>query len=273
MKSKNSTDLLPFTRKKQLWFLIKDNPSLLFFVNFTAAMFFIPLGFVATWLLISLSSAAGSANPTNATYFYAILFPGLCFIPAIMIAGLGMAGLYGVINDLVLRDISKYTNYWSYIKKNWLQFLLYHFWLGLFFSFSVINVGVYLFADLAPFFKICLLTINIALFVIFFFIKPFVLFQATLFDNNLMQIVKNSIGFIGKRFLFNLLCFVLGLIMYVLVIFLPGDFLRIVPVIIIATFWLMFTTLINYIVCIDTLEKKLPKEQTKDFYHHGLEED
>ena len=108
---------------------------------------------------------------------------------------------------------------------------------------------------------------------IFLFIKPYVLFQITLFDNNLNRIIRNAIGFSFNRFLLNLLCFVSGIIMYVLVFFLPGEFLMIAPIIVIATFWLMFTTLLNYIVCIDTLEKTLPQEQTKDFYHKGLEED
>ena len=272
MKNKTTPDLLPFTRKKQLWFLIKDNPSLLFFVNFTAALFFIPLGFCATWLLISISSILRTEGATSLSCFYSILYPGLCFIPATAIAGIGMCGLYGVINDLVLRDISKYVNFWSYIKKNWVQFVIYHFLIGLFLSFIIINFGVYFFLDLTPLFKLVLLILSIALFVIFFFIKPFVLFQATLFNNNLPQIIKNSIGFSFKRFLYNLLCFLAGISMYVLVFFLPGEFLRIIPIVTIATVWLMFTTLLNYIVCIDTLETKLPREQTTEFYHKGLEE-
>ena len=273
MNNKHETDLLPFTRKKQFWFLIKDNPSLLFFVNFTTALFFAPLGVIATWLIISVSLVLKSEGASNVTCFYAFFYPGLCFTPAIMLAGVGMSGLYGVINDLVLRDVSRYSNFWSYIKKNWLQFLLYHFIIGLFFSLTIINVGVYLFLDISPIFKLVLLVISILMLAIFLFIKPYVLFQITLFDNNLNRIIRNAIGFSFNRFLLNLLCFVSGIIMYVLVFFLPGEFLMIAPIIIISTFWLMFTTLLNYIVCIDTLEKTLPQEQTKDFYHKGLEED
>ena len=239
MKDKKTTDLLPFTRKKQLWFLIKDNPSLLFFVNFTAAMFFIPLGFSATWLLISISVILTQEGIDSLICFYSILYPGLCLIPSITIAGIGMCGLYGVINDLVLRDISKYSHFWSSIKKNWFQFVIYHFVIGLFVALTVINFGVYYFVDLAPLFKLGLLIISIVLLVFFFFIKPFVLFQATLFSNNLPQIIKNSIGFSLRRFLYNLLCFVLGTVMYVLIFFLPGDFLRIVPVVIVP-FWIHF---------------------------------
>ena len=273
MKNEAREDLLPFTRKKQFWFLIKDNPSLLFFANFTAAMFFIPLAFVATWLLISISTIVNSGSASALDCFYSVFYPSLCFIPATMVAGIGMAGLYGIINDLVLRDVSRYSTFWASIKKNWLQFLIYHFFLGLFLSLSISNVGIYLFVDLDPIFKLVLMVISIVLFTLFMFIKPFVLFQITLFSNSLVQIIKNSIAFSTKRFGHNLLCFVLGIIMYVLVMFLPGDLLRVAPVVIIATIWLMFTALLNYIVCIDTLETTLPREQTAEFYRKGLEED
>ena len=273
MNDKKAPDLLPFTRKKQLWFLIKDNPSLLFFVNFTAALFFIPLGFSATWLLVSISTILNQEGVDSLSCFYSVLYPSLCLIPSIVIAGIGMCGLYGVINDLVLRDISKYSHFFSSIKKNWKQFVIYHLIIGLFTGLTAINFGVYFFLDFAPLFKLVLLVLTIVLLTLFFFIKPFVLFQATLFSNNLPQIIKNSIGFSLRRFLYNLLCFFFGIVMYVLIFFLPGDFLRIIPTVLIATIWLMFTTLVNYLVCIDTLEKCLPREETTEFYHKGLEED
>ncbi len=182
-----------------------------------------------------------------------------------------MTGVYGVIHDLVTKDVSRYSNFWSSIKSNWKQFLVFYLLIGILFSLVVINFAAYLYLDISPFLILLSLTISIVLLVLLMFIKPFVLFQICLFNNSLIQIIRNSIGFIGKRFHFNLLMFLINIFDYLLVIFLPGNF-RVFALVILASFWLMFSSLTNYIICIDTLEKKLPSEQTKDFYHKGLEE-
>ena len=104
------------------------------------------------------------------------------------------------------------------------------------------------------------------------FIKHFVLFQTTLFNNAYILILRNSIGFVGKRFFYNLLAILISNLMYVVTIFMPG-WLKVVPLVFIAAYWIMFSSLVNYIICIDTLELKLPRELTQEFYHHGLDKD
>ena len=60
--------------------------------------------------------------------------------------------------------------------------------------------------------------------------------------------------------------------MFVLIGFLPGWF-RVVPIVFIGGYWLMFEALVNYIICINTLETKYPREITAEFYRRGLEKE
>lgn len=271
MKNKQVPDQLPFSRRKQLSFLILDNPSLLFFVNFTAFFFLVPLGFVLSWLAISFNSIIAASEIEGLTAFYRIFYPALTLIPSLIVAGIGFNGVYGVIHELVTKDISKYTHFFSSIKSSWKQFVWYYAILGILVSLVVINFAGYLYLDIGPFFKYFTLVISIVLTIIFIFIKPYVLFQICMFNNNLPQIIRNSIGFVGKRFLFSLLMFLISNVFFILVVVLPGQ-LRVFAIVVIGLFWIMFSCLTNYLICIDTLEKKLSRDLTNDFYHKGLEE-
>ena len=244
----------------------------MFFVNFTASFFLLPLAFVGTWGLLSYSQAATTEGITGLQCFLSILYPSLCLIPSMMIAGFGICGVYSVIQRLTLHTTSRYSEFWIGIKKNWKQFLISHFILGLLLSLLFINLGIFFYIDATPLTKLVSLIINVILLFLFLCFKGYVLFQSTLFNNSYIQILRNSVGFFGKRIGYNFLSVLNGVVMYVLILFLPGYF-RIIPIVFIACYWLVFESLVNYLICIDTLEEKLPREWTIDFYHHGLEPD
>ena len=271
MNNKKAPDSLPLSRKSQLWFLIKDNPSLLMFVSLTAFAFLVPLGFVFTWLLLTFSAIVRDTSIQGLSAFYDIFYPSLTLILATMIAGIGFSGVYGVIHELVTKDYSKYKHFFTTLKSNLKQFVIYYGILGLFLFLVVINFAGYIYLDIIPFLKLISLFVSITLLTLFIFIKPFTLFQICMFNNSLGQIVRNSIGFIGKRFHFNLLTILLSNLFYALVLVLPSD-LRVFALVVMGLFWIMFSCLCNYIICIDTLEKKLPKDQVNEFFHKGLEE-
>ena len=269
---KKQTDSLPLTRRSQILYFIKEEPSLLFFVNFTAAFFFVPLAFVFTWGILSYSSIAIKEGVTNSECFASILYPSLALVPATMISGIGMCGVYSVISRLILRSTSPYSTFWKGIKDNWRQFLLTYSIVGILLSLLFINIGVYYYVDLSVTTKLVSLIVVSILLVLFLFIKHFVLFQITLFNNSYLLILRNSIGFIGKRFLYNLLALLISNVMYVIILFTPGWF-KVIPIVLIAAYWIMFSSLVNYVICIDTLELKLPRELTQEFYHRGLDQD
>ena len=241
---KEQVESLPLTRKKQLLYIIKEEPSLLFFVNFTAAIFLVPLAFSFTWLLISYSRIATSDNVTSMQCFLSVLYPALCLLPSCMIAGLGLSGVYNVIHKLVTKTIAHYVDFWVGIKINWKQFLITYALIGLFLSAFIINFAAYYYIDISVVTKLVALIIAGLLLVIMFLLKGFILFQAALFNNTYFQILRNSVGFFGKRIGYNFLSALISVSMYVLILFLPGYF-RIIPIGIIALYWLVFESLTN----------------------------
>lgn len=151
---------LPSNRKELLWDIIKGRFWKLVLMNLMLIIAFIPL------LLIMLmqSNASliyGSLLPFSGGLFvgypyvpdlYQLMFMFefrmqmqmfLVFVPALMFAGLILAGIFYIIRNLVWSEgVFIANDFWKGFKTNWFHFILITFFLGLAYLMAGMNVSI-----------------------------------------------------------------------------------------------------------------------------------
>ena len=159
---------LPTTRKAQYWDIIKTQFNNLTKVNLLTMLFCLPLLFIVIFLIPSSSTVAGSDYnfvgnigigypgytdsiiQAEIEVLSAELFMYLLMIPALAIAGPGIAGLMRVLRNMVWGEpVSIRVDFWKGLKEDWKQYTLLTTLIGIFLHAMVYNISSQHIATLA----------------------------------------------------------------------------------------------------------------------------
>lgn len=269
--AKNNKDRLPLTRKEQIWYLIKNETWILFLINFFVFLFLIPVILIFFFGVSTFHSYTLSANKTNLDFFNVFLMYGLLLIPALFILCIGFAGLMYVIKQLAFESTTKFVSFFIGIKKNFSSFFPMYLLLSIACGMLVINFGYNLYIEGNQVLKAILIGANVLLVLTLLIAIPFYHFEACVFNNYFLAYLRNSVYLFYKAFPLSLINLLLTILPIVLIFFIPISVFYI-PLGMLATFYISLSGLIQFIICLYTYEKIVPKDQIKEIYHKGLED-
>lgn len=262
---------LAHSRKEQFGYIIRNNTATLFFSNFIAFAFFIPLIVDIILSLIVYRNMLANADITANQLFSVFLICGLVSIPAVIIMGLGLSGLYNVIKGLVFDSTAKISSFFQGIKSNFRSYFFIHLIFGILIGTLIINIGVFFYIPIGDVAKIIIMIINTLLLFTLIIGKSFNNFEAVVFNNSTYAYLRNGVYLFYKRLPMSLVSLLILLVPVVLILFVPVQWV-VFPLGILATFYLSFGALAIFLISLHSFEILFEPEQIKEIYHKGLED-
>ena len=182
-----------------------------------------------------------------------------------------MMGLMNTIKQLVFESTSKFVSFFIGIKRNFKSFYPMYLLLSIAVGLLVINFGYNLYTPGEQILKAILIGANVLIVLTLLIAIPFYHFEAATFNNYFLAYLRNSVYLFYKAFPLSLINLLLTIIPIVLIFFIPINVFYI-PLGMLATFYISLSGLIQFIICLSTYEKIVPKDQIKEIYHKGLED-
>lgn len=259
------------TRKEQYGYIIRNNIPTLFVSNILMFVFTIPL--IATFLIFSIAfhQLTIREGSTTAQFYSIFLIAGAATLISVFIFNIGLLGQYFIIKELVFLSSSKLVSFFKGIKKNFKDTVFVNLIYSIVFALLVINVGTFLYVDMNGVFKLVILIINISICLLFIIGKGYINFEMVVFKNKASFYIRNGIYLFYKNLPMSLVELLLILVPFAAIGFVPISFCFI-PLGIIATFYLSFCALSNFMISIMAYERLFNAEQIPEIYHKGLED-
>lgn len=262
---------LPTTRKEQLRDVVKYRFTDIAFVSIYMLCFLLP-GVV--WLIFwTYFIGEGIGGIYDVIIQYGVL------IPFLMLFGLGVAGALYFWKRLAYNEGSSvHSDFFIGIRKNFKQFLLMYFLLGI--GFLLLHVNEFLLFSntvMSQELRYILLGVNYFFFflilVIFFFAQT----QSIIYQGSLWQFMKNALTFVIAKFFKNLLAFLIILWPFIIFEFLDLFFaIEIVSIVqwimiaICGIFYFGFSSLYFTLYSLDIFDLSINKKYYPEIIRKGL---
>lgn len=259
------------SRKEQFGYVIRNNTSMLFLSNFLCFLFCIPLIVDIIFSLIVYRNMLADPNITNNRLFSIFLICGLAAIPSIIIMGFGLSGLYSILKQIVFESTTHISEFFKGIKSNFKSYFFLHLIFGIVVGILIINIGVYFYISMNEILKLIIMIVNILLLFTLFLAKGFNNFEAVTFNNPALVYIRNGIYLFYKRLPYSLIILLLMAVPVIAILFVPVQYVAI-PLGIIATFYISFSSLATFLISVSSFEVLFEPEQIKEIYHKGLED-
>lgn len=266
---------LPTTRTKQFRFVFKTRFGVIFRANLLAALFCVPY---IIWELLSGAYVNNFVEGMEAAEYasnllYLTLLQYGTEIPLLMLAFVGLAGIYYVVRRLCWgQSVKIVADFGRGIKQSWLQFMF----LGL--LTGVVSVLIHYSVNLA------LLTMGgdnalvwglaltaIVLFaVLYTVVIMFAMCQSTLYNLSFGRLLYNSVILTFKRLLKSFLICLASLAPILIFVFMPWVFVRIVGYSLLVVFSLGFQVTLQTVYCHGVFDTFINAKDYPDYVGMGL---
>lgn len=259
------------TRKEQYGYIFRNNISTLFVSNVLTFFFSLPLILVFVFLAIGFHQLGLRENSTTFQYYSLFLVSGGFTLLTVFLLNIGLLGQYSVIKGLVFDSSAKFVTFFKGIKTNFKDTLLLNIVYSVVFALLVINVGTFLYANLNATFKLVALIINIFICLTLIIGKGYINFEMVVFKNKTSIYIRNGVYLFYKNLPMSFVELLIIVIPFITTAFVPISYVFI-PVGFLATCYLSFAALSNFMISIVAYEKLFTKEQIPEIYHKGLEQ-
>ena len=266
--NKNKVLPLPPNRFIQFFTLIKENFILLFYTSITHFIFSLPLIYILLSTYIRYKNLLNN-SATSDELFKTLLSGGLLIIPTMFVLSIATVGMHNIIKKISYNEAAQYKDFFIGIKENLLNVLRLLIIDSIVSGIVVVNYGSYLFADINVFFKLIILISSIILFFIIKIIKPFYMTQSAIFDNNKINLLKNSFTFTMFKFVRNIGIFLLSNLLIILIFLLPEQ-MRVINMVILIILGGAYNILVSHLNSLSILDQFIDKEAYQTIYHKGL---
>ena len=113
--------------------------------------------------------------------------------------------------------------------------------------------------------------ISIVLFTLTMLIKPYYLMQETIFNNTIIQILKNSIMFSLRKLFKNIGAIIASSTLYIALLF-TKDWVKVLNIVALIIIGGAFSTLLTHLNSLSVLESLIEKNNIKSIYKKGLQD-
>lgn len=228
----DSVEQLPHTRKEAFAFYGKQQFWKLLLCGAFTSLFFAPS---VVWLYAmnyAKAQAVAALDPSAADYatVYGQLLVGwalktyLVLIPLLVLFFVGLAGLFSIVKRICFYQSSNYGEYFKGIAANWLHFAAWGVLFGVSLFFLCFNVTYYNVSKLSPVVKGLFVGLAVVQFVLVCVATMYFVTGDVTYRYTLWQSVKNSFLLTFNGLWKNLLFVALGLLPFVVALFVPSPF-------------------------------------------------
>ncbi len=228
----NAVEQLPRSRKEAFAFYGKQQFWKLLLCGACTSLFFAPS---VVWLYamnFAKAKAINGLDSTAADYakVYGELLVGwtlktyLVLIPLIVLFFVGLAGLFSLVKRICFYQSSNYGEYFRGITTNWWHFSVWGAMFGVSLFFLMFNVTYYNVSKFSPAVKGLLVGLAVVQFVLFAVATMYFVTGDVTYRYTLGQSIKNALLLAFNGLLKNLLFAVIGLLPFVVALFVPYPF-------------------------------------------------
>ncbi len=191
--------------------------------------------------MMSLYALEGLQNPLliNSTLTY--VFYGISALTLFTFGIVNVGTAYILRNIAMGEPVFVWTDFWYSVKRNWKQALPFGIIDGLIHCIIIFNLYSTV-AGTSNFLMSMMFWANILLFIVYFFMRPYIYIQMVTFDLSLFKIIKNSLIFTLLGLKRNILAFLGCLVLIIIeILFLFGSAGILLPLAVAAPLAIMFS--------------------------------